>query len=58
MPMFLPSLEIKQYSEFDFIPTRSDKIRAQHDRGKKHKKTTTHKMNPQQRKMKKKLKFG
>ena len=58
MPMFRPSLEIKQYSEFDFIPTRSDKIRAQHDRGKKRKKTTTHKMNPQQRKMKKKLKFG
>ena len=58
MPRFRPSLEIKQYSEFDFIPTRSDKIRAQHDRGKKRKKTTTHKMNPQQRKMKKKLKFG
>ena len=59
MPTFVPSLEIKSYSELECIPTRTDKIRAQHDRGKK-RKATTHKMNsqPQQRKKKKKLKFG
>jgi hypothetical protein len=68
---FVPKLEIKSSAELEFIPTRTDKIRAQHDRGKKRKKkatyktnsqqrfkTTMHKMNSQQRIIKKKLKFG
>ena len=57
MYTFVPSLETKSYSDVDFIPTRTDKIRAQHDRGKK-RKITTNQMSSQQRTKKNKLKFG
>jgi hypothetical protein len=52
-PTFIPSVDNKSNSESEFIPTRTDKIRAQHDRGKKRKKNT-HKMNLRQRTKKKK----